>query len=48
MEMLLQIGLSNALAALAGAIDSSCTTCHQHYRPNVFPPDVFPTHGGSK
>jgi cytochrome c556 len=27
----------NALAALAGAVDSSCTTCHKQYRPNVFP-----------
>jgi len=34
---------SNALAALAPALDASCTTCHQHYRPNVFPKD-----GGSK
>jgi|KBSMisStaDraftv2_1062788.scaffolds.fasta_scaffold15309_2 cytochrome c553 len=28
---------SKALAALAGALDASCTTCHQQYRPNVFP-----------
>jgi cytochrome c553 len=34
---------SNALAALAGALDASCTTCHKQYRPNVFPKD-----GGSK
>jgi cytochrome c556 len=33
----------NALAALAGAVDASCTTCHKQYRPNVFPKD-----GGSK
>jgi hypothetical protein len=33
----------NALAALAGALDGSCTTCHKQYRPNVFPKD-----GGSK
>jgi cytochrome c553 len=33
----------NALAALTGAIDASCTTCHKQYRPNVFPRD-----GGSK
>jgi len=32
-----------ALAALAGAVDNSCTTCHKQYRPNVFPKD-----GGSK
>jgi hypothetical protein len=32
-----------ALAALAGALDVSCTTCHKQYRPNVFPKD-----GGSK
>jgi len=34
---------SNALVALAPALDASCTTCHKHYRPNVFPKD-----GGSK
>ena len=34
---------STALAALAGALDASCTTCHKQYRPNVFPKD-----GGSK
>ena len=28
-----------ALAALAGAVDASCTMCHQQYRPNVFPKD---------
>jgi cytochrome c556 len=28
-----------ALAALAGALDVSCTTCHKQYRPNVFPKD---------
>ena len=33
----------NALAALAGAVDASCTTCHKQYRPNVFPRD-----GGSR
>ena len=32
-----------ALAALAGALDASCTACHKQYRPNVFPKD-----GGSK
>jgi hypothetical protein len=34
---------ATALAALAGALDASCTTCHKQYRPNVFPKD-----GGSK
>ncbi len=34
---------ANALAALAGAVDASCTTCHKQFRPNVFPKD-----GGSK
>jgi cytochrome c556 len=34
---------ANALAAVAGAVDASCTTCHKQYRPNVFPKD-----GGSK
>lgn len=34
---------AKALAALAGSIDASCTTCHKQYRPNVFPKD-----GGSK
>ena len=33
----------SALAALAGAVDASCTTCHKQYRPNLFPKD-----GGSK
>jgi cytochrome c553 len=33
----------NALAALAAAMDASCTTCHKQYRPNV-----FPGAGGSK
>ena len=33
----------DALAALAGAVDASCTTCHKQYRPNV-----FPAPGGSK
>ncbi|HEV2202708.1 MAG TPA: hypothetical protein VGR73_23055 [Bryobacteraceae bacterium] len=28
-----------ALAALAESIDTSCTTCHKQYRPNVFPKD---------
>jgi hypothetical protein len=32
-----------ALAALAEPLDRACTTCHQHYRP-----DVFPRQGGSK
>ena len=32
-----------ALTALAGSLDSSCTTCHRQYRPNV-----FPRQGGSK
>ena len=32
----------NALTAVAGALDASCTTCHKQYRPNVFPT------GGSK
>lgn len=32
-----------ALAAVAGSVDASCTTCHKQYRPNVFPKD-----GGSK
>ena len=26
-----------ALAALTEKLDASCTTCHRHYRPNVFP-----------
>jgi cytochrome c556 len=28
---------ANALAAVAEPLDVSCTTCHKHYRPNVFP-----------
>jgi Cytochrome C' len=32
-----------ALAAAAGQIDASCTTCHKRYRP-----EVFPAEGGSK
>jgi hypothetical protein len=32
-----------ALAALAVPLDRSCTTCHKHYRP-----DVFPRQGASK
>jgi cytochrome c556 len=36
-----------ALAALAGALDASCTTCHRQYRPNVFPV-VNQRDGGSK
>jgi len=28
---------NSALAAVAGALDASCTTCHKQYRPNVFP-----------
>ena len=34
-----QVKDSKALAALAGALDASCTTCHKQYRPNVFPKD---------
>ena len=26
-----------ALAAVAGPLDASCTTCHKQYRPDVFP-----------
>ncbi len=26
-----------ALAVLTERLDASCTTCHKHYRPNVFP-----------
>jgi hypothetical protein len=33
----------SALAALADSLDTSCTTCHKQYRPNVFPRE-----GGSK
>ena len=32
-----------ALAAVAAPLDAACTTCHQEYRPNVYPPK-----GGSK
>ena len=32
-----------ALAAVAGPLDASCTNCHKQYRPNV-----FPRQGGSK
>jgi hypothetical protein len=32
-----------ALSPLTEALDASCTTCHKHYRPNVFPRD-----GGSQ
>ena len=35
-----------ALAALADALDASCTTCHKQYRPNVFPKAAGT--GGSK
>jgi cytochrome c553 len=38
----------NALAALAGAVDASCTTCHKQYRPNVFPQNQESKTGGSK
>lgn len=34
---------AKALAAVAGALDTSCTTCHKKYRP-----DVFPVQRGSK
>lgn len=34
---------TNALAAIAGPLDASCTACHKQYRPNV-----FPRQGGSK
>jgi hypothetical protein len=27
----------SALSALTESLDASCTTCHKHYRPNVFP-----------
>jgi hypothetical protein len=33
---------ATALAAFAGALDTSCTTCHKQYRPNVFPKDGGP------
>lgn len=32
-----------ALAAVSGPLDASCTSCHKQYRPNV-----FPRQGGSK
>jgi hypothetical protein len=38
----------DALAALAGAVDASCTTCHKQYRPNVFPRDQEAKTGGLK
>jgi hypothetical protein len=31
------------LAAVAGPLDASCTSCHKQYRPNV-----FPRQGGAK
>ena len=31
-----------ALAALAEPLDASCTTCHRHFRPNVFPREGGP------
>ena len=34
---------AQALAAAAGPLDASCTSCHKIYRPNV-----FPRQGGSK
>jgi hypothetical protein len=34
---------AQALAAVAAPLDAACTTCHQEYRPNVYPPK-----GGSK
>jgi mono/diheme cytochrome c family protein len=34
---------AKALAAVAEPLDRSCTTCHQQYRPNVFPRE-----GGSR
>lgn len=34
----------NALNAVTGRIDASCTSCHKQFRPNVFPPQE----GGSK
>jgi cytochrome c' len=34
---------AQALAAVAGGLDASCTNCHKEYRPNV-----FPRQGGSK
>jgi cytochrome c556 len=34
---------AQALAAVAGPLDASCTSCHKLYRPNV-----FPRQGGTK
>lgn len=34
---------AQALAAVARPLDAACTSCHQEYRPNV-----FPRQGGSK
>jgi len=34
---------AQALAAIAGPLDASCTACHKQFRPNVFPRE-----GGSK
>ncbi len=34
---------AQALAAVAAPLDAACTTCHQEYRPNVYPP-----RGGAK
>lgn len=31
-----------ALASLTESLDASCTTCHQQYRPNVFPHEGAP------
>ena len=52
-KMLVEVGTSaykaaqeknpQALAAVAGPLDASCTSCHKLYRPNV-----FPRQGGSK
>jgi cytochrome c553 len=30
---------AKALVSLTGSIDTACTTCHRHYRPDVFPRD---------
>jgi len=38
---------ADALAAVAVALDASCTTCHKQYRPNVFPKNGAGD-GGSK
>jgi hypothetical protein len=29
---------AKALAALADPLDASCTACHKHFRPSIFPP----------